>query len=70
MPVIMMLVLLLVCRGTAGASATRFARNDDGPLFAFAGIWTEFKGDRGTNEGKSKGAAKETKQRARQRKVG
>src|SRR5216684_580944 len=25
-----------------------FARDDDRPLFAFAGIWTEFKGDRGT----------------------
>src|SRR5712672_305546 len=26
----------------------RFALNDDRPLTAFAGIWTEFKGDRGT----------------------
>jgi putative SOS response-associated peptidase YedK len=25
-----------------------FALGDDRPLFAFAGIWTEFKGDRGT----------------------
>ena len=25
-----------------------FAVNDDRPLFAFAGTWTEFKGDRGT----------------------
>ena len=25
-----------------------FALNDDQPLFALAGIWTEFKGDRGT----------------------
>jgi putative SOS response-associated peptidase YedK len=25
-----------------------FARHDDRPLFAFAGIWTEFRGDRGT----------------------
>jgi len=25
-----------------------FAPNEDRPLFAFAGIWTEFKGDRGT----------------------
>ena len=25
-----------------------FALNDDRPLFAFAGMWTEFKGDRGT----------------------
>jgi hypothetical protein len=25
-----------------------FAPNDDRPLTAFAGIWTEFKGDRGT----------------------
>ena len=26
-----------------------FALNDERPLFAFAGIWTEFKGDRGTS---------------------
>jgi putative SOS response-associated peptidase YedK len=26
-----------------------FAQSDERPLFAFAGIWTEFKGDRGTN---------------------
>jgi putative SOS response-associated peptidase YedK len=26
----------------------RFALNEDRPLFAFAGIWTEFRGDRGT----------------------
>ena len=25
-----------------------FALHDDRPLFAFAGIWTEFRGDRGT----------------------
>ena len=25
-----------------------FALNEDRPLFAFAGIWSEFKGDRGT----------------------
>jgi hypothetical protein len=25
-----------------------FALNEDRPLFAFAGIWTEFKGERGT----------------------
>jgi putative SOS response-associated peptidase YedK len=25
-----------------------FAQNDDRPLIAFAGIWAEFKGDRGT----------------------
>jgi putative SOS response-associated peptidase YedK len=25
-----------------------FALNDDRPLFAFAGVWTEFKGERGT----------------------
>ena len=25
-----------------------FALNEDGPLFAFAGMWTIFKGDRGT----------------------
>ena len=26
-----------------------FALNEDRPLFAFGGLWTEFKGDRGTN---------------------
>jgi putative SOS response-associated peptidase YedK len=26
-----------------------FALNDERPLFAFAGIWTEFKGDRGNS---------------------
>jgi hypothetical protein len=25
-----------------------YGLDDDRPLFAFAGIWTEFKGDRGT----------------------
>ena len=25
-----------------------FAPNDDRPLFAFGGVWTEFKGGRGT----------------------
>jgi hypothetical protein len=25
-----------------------FALNEDRPLFAFAGLWTEFTGDRGT----------------------
>jgi len=25
-----------------------FALNEDRPLFAFAGIWTEFEGERGT----------------------
>ena len=30
------------------ASGRAFKLNDDRPLFAFAGIWTEFKGDRGT----------------------
>jgi hypothetical protein len=29
----------------------RFALNDNRPLFAFAGTWTEFKRDRGANEG-------------------
>jgi hypothetical protein len=29
-----------------------FALNDDRPLFAFAGIWTEFKGDRGGTKSK------------------
>jgi putative SOS response-associated peptidase YedK len=29
-----------------------FALNDHRPLFAFAGIWTEFKGDRGGTKSK------------------
>jgi putative SOS response-associated peptidase YedK len=29
-------------------TALWFALNDDRPLAAFAGIWTEFKGDRGS----------------------
>ena len=29
-------------------SAQSFALNEDRSLFAFAGIWSEFKGDRGT----------------------
>jgi putative SOS response-associated peptidase YedK len=29
-------------------SAQSFALNEGRPLFAFAGIWTEFRGDRGT----------------------
>ena len=29
-----------------------FALNDDRPLFAFAGIWTEFKGDGGGTKSK------------------
>ena len=29
-----------------------FALNDDRPLFAFGGIWTEFKGHRGTTKSK------------------
>jgi putative SOS response-associated peptidase YedK len=43
------------CRIRAGANPETkkkdvvwFALNEDRPLFAFAGIWTEFKGDRGT----------------------
>ena len=48
------------CPGTALPSTRRsrtpetkkdvvwFAINEDRPLFSFAGIWTEFKGDRGT----------------------
>ena len=32
----------------ADGSLLRFALNDDRPLFAFGGLWTEFKGDRGT----------------------
>jgi putative SOS response-associated peptidase YedK len=31
-----------------GKDVVWFALNKDRPLFAFAGIWTEFKGDRGT----------------------
>jgi putative SOS response-associated peptidase YedK len=30
-----------------------FALNDDRPLTAFAGLWTEFKGDRGTKSNRS-----------------
>jgi hypothetical protein len=43
-----------LCRIRAGANPETkkdvvwFALNEDRPLFAFAGIWTEFKGDRGT----------------------
>jgi putative SOS response-associated peptidase YedK len=33
---------------TKKRDVVRFALNDDRPLFAFAGIWTEFRGDRGT----------------------
>ena len=33
---------------TGNKDVVWFALNDDRPLFAFAGIWTEFKGDRGT----------------------
>ena len=36
---------LAICTGIADPS--RFPLNDGRPLFAFAGIWTEFKGDRG-----------------------
>ena len=32
-----------------------FALNDDRPLFAFAGVWTEFRGDRGTKSKPSQG---------------
>jgi putative SOS response-associated peptidase YedK len=31
-----------------------FALNDERPLAAFAGIWTEFKGDRGTSPSRSR----------------
>jgi putative SOS response-associated peptidase YedK len=43
-----------LCRICAGAEpgdqedVVWFALNDDRPLFAFGGLWTEFKGDRGT----------------------
>jgi putative SOS response-associated peptidase YedK len=43
-----------LCRVGAGAEPEAkkkvvwFALNDDRPLFAFAGIWTTFSGDRGT----------------------
>jgi hypothetical protein len=44
--------LLRICAGTRPATGKKdvvwFALNDDRPLFAFAGIWTEFRGDRGT----------------------
>lgn len=33
---------------TKKKDVVRFALNEDRPLFAFAGIWTTFKGDRGT----------------------
>jgi putative SOS response-associated peptidase YedK len=33
---------------TKKKDVVRFALNDDRPLFAFAGIWTTFNGDRGT----------------------
>ena len=32
----------------AGRGAQEFALNEDRPLFAFAGIWTTFNGNRGT----------------------
>ena len=35
-------------RPTASPSTRWFALNDERPLFAFAGIWTTFNGDRGT----------------------
>jgi putative SOS response-associated peptidase YedK len=35
-------------RATKKKDVVWFALNDDRPLFAFAGIWTEFRGDRGT----------------------
>ena len=35
-------------QGTGKKDVVWFALNDDRPLFAFAGIWTEFRGDRGT----------------------
>ena len=37
-----------------------FALNDDRPLIAFAGIWTEFKGDRGTKSKPIPGPHKST----------
>jgi putative SOS response-associated peptidase YedK len=41
-------VLLLRSPETGKKDVVWFALNDDRPLTAFAGIWTEFKGDRGT----------------------
>jgi len=35
-----------------------FALNDDRPLFAFAGIWTTFNGDRGTKSKPAPGRAR------------
>ena len=41
-----------ICAGTEPGDQKKdvvwFALNDDRPLFAFGGLWTEFKGDRGT----------------------
>jgi SOS response associated peptidase (SRAP) len=41
-----------ICTGANPATGKKdvvwFALNDDRPLFAFGGLWTEFKGDRGT----------------------
>ena len=37
-----------------------FALNDDRPLFAFAGIWTTFNGDRDTNRSRSRVRIKST----------
>ena len=37
-----------ISRQTKKKDVVWFALNEDRPLFAFAGIWTEFKGDRGT----------------------
>jgi len=34
--------------GAYGDRVVWFALNDDRPLFALGGIWTEFSGDRGT----------------------
>jgi hypothetical protein len=34
-------------RETKKKDVVWFALNDDRPLFAFAGVWTEFRGDRG-----------------------
>jgi putative SOS response-associated peptidase YedK len=37
-----------------------FAINDDRPLTCFAGIWTDFKGDRGTNRNRFPARIKST----------
>jgi putative SOS response-associated peptidase YedK len=37
-----------------------FALNDDRPLFAFAGIWTTYNGDRGTSRSRNRARTRST----------